>query len=33
MARSTCTFQFLIEVIIVQAKHFHLELFQKIGII
>jgi hypothetical protein len=31
MARSTCTFEFLIEVIIVQAKHFHFELFKKIG--
>jgi hypothetical protein len=31
MARSTYTFEFLIEVIIVQAQHFHLELFKQIG--
>jgi hypothetical protein len=31
MARSTCAFQFSIEVIIVLAKRFHLELFKKIG--
>jgi hypothetical protein len=29
MAKSSCTSEFVIEVIIVQVKHFHLKLFKK----